>query len=86
MATKKSETKFVPCVARHFTSKTVSYGKMLEAKLVTLEEQIARYDGDKDPQIVEALAELRAATGPVQDAVLALARIMDAQSSQPEGF
>lgn len=83
MASKKSETKFVPCVARHFTHRTVSFGITVDKKLGDLERQVAEYQGMDIPEIAEALGAVREAAGPLQDAVLTLARLLNTRSSQP---
>lgn len=83
---KRAETKFIPCVARHFCQRTVSYGKALEEKFSSLKTQLGDYEGTQVPEVEALLGEIEGSLGPVQQAVMKLARILDQRSSKPEGF
>ena len=83
---KRSESKFIPCVARHFCQRTISYGKAMEEKFISLKTQLGDYEGTNVPEVAELLAQIEGKLPALQNDVLALARELDKRSSKPEGF
>ena len=83
---KRNESKFIPCVARHFCQRAVAYGNALEGKFTALKEQLGEYEGTQVPEIAELINEIERELPAVQESVMKLVRELDSRSSKPEGF